>query len=139
MNGLSIGNSSGDGQGPVYKPCFLAEPQPGENAFLSLSGHLLPRSKAAGHSLTIGMTGTGKTLMMRASIGFAASTLGTYGGSLIDFDAKGEDFPLLSFFAKRQGVPLYFLNLGDQRSWALDVAKDAQAYPDYLWELALLL
>lgn len=126
-------------QQKIYGPSKLADAAPGEKSYLSISGHFLPLSKATGHSLTLGMAGTGKTHLMRASMGFAASTLSPGMGSLIDFDAKGEDYPILKYFADKQKVPLFFINLGDSRSNALDIAKDSEGYPDYLWEQVQLL
>ncbi len=123
----------------VYRPSKLCKPEPGETSYLCYGGNFLPLSKARGHSLILGMTRSGKTHLMRASMSFAASSLREGIDSLISFDFKGLDFPFLSFFADRKGIPLYFFNVSDKRSWAIDIAKDSGGYSTFLWELAQLL
>ena len=123
----------------VEVPPILLPPTENEKHYLFVGGYYLPYSKAEGHTLLVGMTGSGKSKLTYPSIGHACATLSPGNGLVVIFDPKGDMYPLAHYFAKKQGVPLYYFNVTDDRSCAWDIGQDAGNQLDVLQELISIL
>ena len=120
-------------------PPLLLPPSPGEDEHLFIGGYYLPLSKAEGHTLIIGSTGSGKSKLTYPAIGHACATLTPGNGLAVLFDPKGDMYPLAHYFAHKQSVPLYYFNVSDERAHAWDIAKDTGSALDILYELIEIL
>lgn len=97
-------------------------------------GEYIPLSEMT-HSLAIGMTGAGKSLL--TNIYLASVVRALRRGSnrrLVIFETKGDILPILEGL----GVPYKLMNINDIRGYAWDIAADFQEY-DKVIELAHIL
>lgn len=115
-------------------PPVIAPPGRGENQFNYVGGFYVPVSKFEEHVLNIGSTGTGKTKCMKPAIAQACSNLEPGKGLVIIFDQKGDMYPLAQTMADLKGVPLYYLNIADDRSNCLHIGADIDGYPSRAYE-----
>ena len=121
------------------RPAIIREPAPDETHYTFIGGHYLPLSKSEGHTLLVGMTNSGKSMLTYPAIAHALATLRPGFGLVVLFDTKGDMFPLADYFADKQGVPLHYFNITDQRSLAWDIAADCDGRLDILQELIEIL
>ncbi|MBE9082856.1 type IV secretion system DNA-binding domain-containing protein [Tolypothrix sp. LEGE 11397] len=124
---------------PIEVPPILLPPAHDEQHYLFVGGYYLPLSKAEGHTLLVGTTGSGKSKLTYPAIGHACATLKPNKGLVVIFDTKGDMYPMAHYFAKKQKVPLHYFNITDDRSVAWDIAGDAGQYFDILNELINIL
>ncbi|NEO33486.1 MAG: type IV secretion system DNA-binding domain-containing protein [Symploca sp. SIO3C6] len=120
-------------------PLILVPPAKNERDYLFIGGYYMPLSKAEGHTLLVGASGSGKSKLTYPAIAHACSTLSPGNGLVVIFDVKGDMYPLADYFAKKQEVPLHYFNATDARSNVWDIAKDADGYIDVLNELIHIL
>lgn len=123
----------------IEVPPVLLPPQNNESDFLFIGGYYLPLSRAEGHTILVGSTGSGKSKLTYPSIAHACATLKPRNGLVVIFDVKGDMYPLAHYFAQKQKVPLHYFNVTDDRSLAWDIAGDAGNYLDVLHELIHIL
>lgn len=133
------GLSLHDEPAPIEVPPVLLPPGRNETHYLFVGGYYLPLSKAEGHTLLVGSTGSGKSKLTYPAIGHACATLSPRKGLVVIFDPKGDMYPLAHYFAQKQRVPLHYFNVTDDRSVAWDIAGDAENYLDILHELISIL
>lgn len=101
------------------------------NSYFLKGGYYLPYDSMESHTILVGATGAGKTLLMRPDWLYACNCLATAPGLVVGFDYKGEDYPYYARQAELQGVPLYYYNPTDTRSHVWNVAKDIGYDFDY--------
>jgi type IV secretory pathway TraG/TraD family ATPase VirD4 len=123
----------------IEVPPVLLPPAHDETHYIFVGGYYLPLSKAEGHTLLVGTTGSGKSKLTYPAIGHACATLKQREGLVVIFDPKGDMYPLAHYFAQKQKVPLHYFNITDDRSVAWDLAGDAGNYLDVLHELISIL
>lgn len=87
-------------------------------------GYFIPFETMEAHTLIVGATGAGKTIMMRPDWLYACNLLGHTPGLVVGFDYKGEDYPFYARQAELQGVQFYYYNPTDARSDIWNVAAD---------------
>jgi type IV secretory pathway TraG/TraD family ATPase VirD4 len=133
------GLSLNDEPTTIDVPPILLPPASNETHYLFIGGYYLPLSKAEGHTLLVGTTGSGKSKLTYPAIGHACATLEPNKGLVVIFDTKGDMYPLAHYFAEKQKVPLHYFNITDDRSVAWDIAGDAGNYLDVLHELIHIL
>ncbi|MCG6137088.1 MAG: type IV secretion system DNA-binding domain-containing protein [Nostoc sp. LLA-1] len=133
------GLSLNDEPTSIDVPPILLPPASNETHYLFIGGYYLPLSKAEGHTLLVGTTGSGKSKLTYPAIGHACATLKPNKGLVVIFDTKGDMYPLAHYFAEKQKVPLHYFNVTDDRSVAWDIAGDAGNYLDVLHELIHIL
>ena len=124
---------------PIEVPPVLLAPAPNETEFLFIGGYYVPLSKAEGHTLLVGASGSGKSKLTYPAIGHACATLTPGNGLVVIFDLKGDMYPLAHYFSEKQRVPLHYFNVTDSRSVAWDIARDGGNYFDILHELIHIL
>jgi hypothetical protein len=104
----------------------------GSGPALVWSGFPLPLTQLEGHFLTIGKTGSGKSLLTYPAVASAVRAAGQASDTrVVVFDPKGDMLPIVA----AQGVPFRLVNINDTRAWAWNIAQDCQS-PDDARQLA---
>ncbi|BAZ00499.1 transfer complex protein TrsK-like protein [Tolypothrix tenuis PCC 7101] len=119
------------------------------NEFLYYGGFYIPRDRLKHHTLSLGTSGSGKSLLLEISMAWALSHCKKGSGvKVVLFDTKGDFLPIAAHFAQQQQVPLYYLNISDNRAihpeggvagYAWDIAKDCDGRLEYLMEMMEIL
>jgi hypothetical protein len=115
-----------------------------KDEFLFYGGFYIPRDYHKYHTLSLGTSGSGKSLFLEISMAWALSHCKKGSGvKVVIFDTKGDFLSIAANFAHKQHVPLYYLNISDRRAlkpeqgvagYAWDIARDCEGRTDYIME-----
>jgi Type IV secretion-system coupling protein DNA-binding domain len=128
---------------------YLAGANPNTPNLIPYGLHYIPLKDMKYHVLALGSTGTGKSLTLKNTLAhqLAYCTKGS-GFKVVIFDAKGDLLPIANYFSHKNGVPLYQINISDNRSiqpmdgvkgYAWDICKDCEGSKGRLFEMLSIL
>lgn len=126
----------------IEQPRILVKEWKDDDEFLFYGNFYTTRSRLKHHTLSLGTSGSGKSLLLEISMAWALAHCKRGSGvKVIIFDPKDEFLPIAAHFAQKNHVPLYYLNISDNRAikpqqgiagYAWDIAQDCQGRSDYI-------
>ena len=146
---MNLVNYHGKQQLATTTSRYLCGANPNTPRLIPYGCHYIDMNDMKYHVLSLGATGTGKSLGLKSSMAHnLAYCLRGSGVKVVIFDPKGDLLPIANYFSQKNGVPLYLINIGDNRSikpqdgvtgYAWDIGKDCGRSPSRTLEMLSIL